>query len=214
MAQFSALSLGRQLRPFPLTLGRLERGEGVQQLARCVFVEQELAVRRADKALGHSMSDQRQQWCEVARDIEESYGSLVNTNLRPRGDLEEFIEGAIATRERDKAIGEVRHERFSLVHTPNFVQLAQVGVRDLAHQQTFREDADDLSASCQHFVGYYAHQPDARPPIDDAQSTLDQFLSQQAHGLLILRSHTRIRSGENTDTPHTFPLSTSTLVLL
>jgi hypothetical protein len=128
------LSLGWQLRPFPLTLGRLERGKGVQELSRCVFVEQELAVGRADKALGHSMSDKRQQWREVARDIEEPYGSLVNTNLRPRGDFEELIEGAIATRERDKAIGEVRHQRFSLVHAPNFVQLTQVGVRDLAHK--------------------------------------------------------------------------------
>src|SRR5579859_294912 len=84
------------------------------------------------KAFATGMFDKVQQWIKIIRDIEQSNWFVVQPNLCPGRDLEQFIEGTIAAGERDKAICQVSHQCLAFVHALHLVQLRQVSMGDLA----------------------------------------------------------------------------------
>jgi hypothetical protein len=98
----------------------------------------------------------------------------MQAELRPRGDLGEFLEGPEAAWESDEAIGQGSHLGLALVEGLDHALLGQAAVGKLAIDQRTRDHADDLSAGRQGSIGDGAHHPDPPTAVDEADPALRQ----------------------------------------
>jgi len=120
------------------------------------------------------MSDEVQQWVEVAVDVEQSNRLGMQSELSPREHLEQLVKGAKAARQRDKAVGQSHHQRFALVHGIHDMQLVVPQIGRLAYQQVAGYYADDLSATLANRRGDRAHQSVAGAAVDQTDAAASQ----------------------------------------
>jgi hypothetical protein len=113
-------------------------------------------------------------------DVEQDDRFAVQPQLRPGGDLSEFLQRAQATGEGDEGIGQVVHELLALMHRPDLVQRGQARVGDFTGEQARWDYPDDPAAVAESGIGQLTHEANAAPPVDkvhaaagdqDAQST-------------------------------------------
>ena len=111
------------------------------------------SVLLANEQLGHRVVEKLDQRIVEAGHVQQPAGLLVDAELRPGDRLEELLVGAEAARQRHERVGEVGHHRLALVHRADDVQPGEALMRDLAHGERVRDDADHLAAGVQHRVG-------------------------------------------------------------
>src|SRR6266849_5436150 len=138
------------------------------------------------------MFDKCEQRGEIAYSIEQADRFGMQADLLPGDDLEEFVEGAVAAGERDKAVRQVGHHSFALVHTIYLVQLSQSLVRNFAAEEAARDDANCFSAPGQHSIRYDAHQPDTGPAVYQPQPARHHLPPKSLSRPLIFRSAAEI----------------------
>ena len=89
------------------------------------------------------------------------------TELAPRPDFEQLLEGADATGQREKRVAAFGHHHLALVHGLDDMQLVQPGVAELARHQRLRDHADDRRAGGERRIGHDAHQPGTPAAVDE-----------------------------------------------
>ena len=124
-------------------------------------------IRLPDEALVGGVPRDVDQRPPEAVDVEQPDRLRVQAELRPRQLLEQLVERPEAARKRSEPVGELGHQRLSLVQRPDDVQLGQSAVGELAIDEQLRDDADHLAARPECAVGDRAHQPDAPAAVDD-----------------------------------------------
>src|SRR5690349_4540678 len=99
-----------------------------------------------DEALLDRALDERMERIEVSGDVEDADRLRVETELRPRDDLEELLEHPEPTRQGDEAVRERGHFGLPLVHARDDAQLGHAVVCDLLRRERTWDDAHDLAA--------------------------------------------------------------------
>jgi len=90
--------------------------------------------------------EKRVQMPVKARHIQQAKGLLMPAQLAPRQDLKEFLERAVAARQRDEPIGQFRHQRLALMHRFHHAQVGQFLVNDFLDDKFLGNHADDVPA--------------------------------------------------------------------
>ena len=126
----------------------------------------------------------------------------MQAELPPGEELEQLIEGAGATRQRDHPVGQLGHQRLALVHRLDDVQLGQAGVGDLELDKPCGDDADHRPARPEHAVGERSHQTHARATVDELELALGQQPAQLLGSGHVLGPSTRARATEDKDAFH------------
>ena len=103
----------------------------------------------------------------------------------PAEDLEQLLEGADATGQRDERVGEVGHLRLALVHRVHLDEPRHSQVGDLAREEAAGDDADHLATGSERPLGQQPHQPDLRAAVHDADAARDQGVGELSHDLLV-----------------------------
>ena len=98
----------------------------------------------------------------------------MNPQLPPSHDFEEFVERAVAARQRNKSVSQIRHLGFALVHGFHFNQLAIDRTDDLFGLERTGNNANDTAAPFGDGTGNFAHQPDTAAAVDQTNATVNQ----------------------------------------
>jgi hypothetical protein len=80
------------------------------------------------------------------------------------------------------------------------VELSDAAMRELARDETVRNDADDFAAGGQRRVGDHTHQTNVATAVDDADAAACQLRSQCARGVGECRTETYVGAAENAQT--------------
>ena len=81
---------------------------------------------------------------EVAVDVEQSAGLVVQAELQFGDGFEEFVERSVAAGQRDERVGVFGHQRFALVQGVDEVHMGDRSVRDFTCREGVRDHADHL----------------------------------------------------------------------
>ena len=126
-----------------------------------------------DELLLDSVIEEFPQRIVIAFDVQQSARFVVQAELRPGPDFEDFFQGADAAGQGNESVGKLRHQHFSGVHGRRYVQFGQVMMRHFLEHQCFRNDADSAASQLQHMVGHDAHDADARSAVNQSDIPLD-----------------------------------------
>ena len=85
----------------------------------------------------------------VSVGVQDDDGLVVDPEVFPGDDLEEFFHRAAASGQGDRRIGELGHPLLAFVHGVHRDALGQAGVAHLAVDQEAGDNAGDRSAGCQ-----------------------------------------------------------------
>ena len=174
----------------------------VEQLGRGIGEEQQRGVLGAHEALVNGVAEQPTEPVPVAVDVQHAHGLGVNTELRPRQDLECLVEGAEASRQRDEPVHERSHRGLALVHRADDSQFGEARVGELTRHERLRDDADDLAAMAEHRVGQHAHQPDRAAAVHQTELARDQLGAEPPRRLRVGRARALRRAAEHADPSH------------
>jgi hypothetical protein len=109
-----------------------------------------------------------------AVDVEQKDGLGVNFERMPGENLEEFFEGAEATRERDEGVGFFSDERLAGVHGARDVEFRDAIVGDLKIDEHLGDDANDLSVKGQGCLRNSPHETHIGSAIDEANVAIGE----------------------------------------
>lgn len=129
---------------------------------------------RTQKAGEVHLLDETEERIEKAVDVEESDRFVVKRELQPGEGLEEFLQGAKASGQRDETRTQVCHHLFAFVHAAHDVQCADTAVAEFFIEQRLRDDADHFSVVGQCSICQRAHQSDIASTIDDSDAGLSE----------------------------------------
>src|SRR5256885_9440738 len=118
--------------------------------------------------VAHVGKELKQEVIEPAR-VEEADRLEVQAKLEPRENLDDLLQGADASRQRDKRIGELRHAMLALVHSLNGYQFGETLVCALLGNHGAGDHANDFASGCQCSVRQRAHETNAAATIDDGE---------------------------------------------
>ena len=102
--------------------------------------------------------------------VEESDRLEVQAKLEPGENLDDLLQGADASRQRDKRIGELRHALLALVHSLNGYQFGETLVCALLGNHGAGDHANDFASGCQCSVRQRAHETNAAATINDGEA--------------------------------------------
>ena len=122
--------------------------------------------------------------------------------LSPGEGLDQLLHGAEAARQGNKRVGQVRHQRFALVHRIHHPQVRQILQRYFLFQQSSRDYTRNIATSRNNGVRDGAHQSHGTAAVDQANSSLDQQFAQLCSGCRVDRTQTRAGATENTNSVH------------
>src|SRR2546430_16585415 len=105
-----------------------------------MFGTKKLLVARVGKEL-------KQEVIEPAS-VEESDRLEVQAKLEPGENLDDLLQGADASRQRDKRIGEVGHAMLALVHSLNGDQFGEGRVCSFLREYSSGDHANDSGSRC------------------------------------------------------------------
>src|SRR5262247_2068678 len=177
-------------------------GETVEQGGGLVPEQEQRGVLRPHEALGDRVGEEPPEPVPVAFNVEHTDRLGVNAELRPREDLEGFLERAEASGQRDEAVDERGHGGLALVHRADDAQLGEPRVRELARNERLRDDSDRFAAGLEHRVGDDAHQPDGAAAVDQPELARDQLGAEAPGRGGIGRPRAFGRAAEDADTLH------------
>ena len=142
-----------------------------------------VAVLSGEEGGGDEVVEEGEEGIEEAVDVEEADGVLVDTQLGPGEDFEEFVEGAVAAGEGDEGLAFFDHEELALVHGGGDVEVGEVGVFELAGVEEGGDDAGDVSAGGEGGIGDGAHHADTAAAVDEADLAVGEGLAGLDGGL-------------------------------
>ena len=90
----------------------------------------------------------------------------MQSELRPRHDLEQLFKRAESSRHRDEAVRQLRHESLPFVHVVRDAEIGHAGVQQFLRRQELRDDSNHKPVRRQHRIRNRSHQPDAATTID------------------------------------------------
>ena len=154
-------------------------------------------VFRFDEALGGSMIEKGEKAVVISLCVDEDAGFLVDFELRPGDDLNELVEGAVASGKRDEGVGVLIHEGFALVHGLDDVEMRDSAMRDFAIHEHVGHDADDFRASREGGIGEDAHEANGGSAKDKAHACFGYALAQFFCGLCVFGIGAVGRSAED-----------------
>ncbi len=102
----------------------------------------------------------------------------MDTQLRPGEDLKKLVKRTEATRQSNKSVSFLSHQRFAFMHGLNQDQLAQILMRDLDGGEGTRNHSDDFTAMGERSVGHRAHQAYLGATVHQAQPGFSQQAAQ------------------------------------
>lgn len=150
--------------------GGLPCGEGVEEGFRGIGADETGAVLAAEEAAGDHGVETGEDAVEEAVDVEDPDGVLVDGELAPCEDLEEFVEGAEAAWEGDEAVGEVDHELFAFVHGADDAHVGDPMVFEFAGVEEVGDDADDGAVGGERAICGGTHHADTAAAVDHADA--------------------------------------------
>lgn len=124
--------------------------------------------------MGHHL-DLGEQWVPEAIGVEEHRGLAEIAQLVPGEDLEDLVERAEATRERDERVGEFGHSRLAGMHRLDDDQPAQTLVGNLERNHRLGDHPDHLSAASKRRIGDDSHKTHVAAAVDESDPTPGQF---------------------------------------
>ena len=143
-----------------------------------VFADQdEVEVLWAEEFFFDGVTEESQDGVEIAVDIEQTDGFLVNTEYGPGDNFEEFLECADSARQGQKAAGQFGHSGLSLVHGVDDFELGDLIMGEFFGHEHVGDDADDLSTACEDGIGDNSHEADFAASIDEAHSLAGDFVA-------------------------------------
>src|SRR5882762_5361132 len=119
--------------------------------------------------VAHVGKELKQEVIEAAS-VEESDRLKMQTKLEPSDNLDDFLQGADASGECDKRIGELRHAMLALVHGLDGYQFRELPVCAFLGNHGAGDHANDFASGCQCSVRQRAHQTNAAAAIDDDEA--------------------------------------------
>jgi hypothetical protein len=129
-------------------------------------------VRGVDETGRHGAIDQFAQRSEEPGHVEDAARLVVNAELRPGENFEEFVQRPVAAGQHDESVRRVGHRRLALVHGLHDPEAGQARVRDLLRGERAGDHAVGRAASCQHCVGHHAHQAHRGAAVHQADATV------------------------------------------
>ena len=140
---------------------------------------------------------------EVPGHVQKATRLLVKTELGPGEHLEELLQGPHSSRQGDEAVGDVRHQRFALVHRIDHAQVRDPGVCHLHLVQRSGNHTHHLAAGVEHGVRRSLPSDRRRPPPKTRAEAARRERSAEPPGSIgVIRSDTPIRTAEDTDPLH------------
>ena len=137
--------------------------------------------------------------------VQQAARLLVDAELGPGDRLEELLVGAKAAGHGHERVGEVRHHRLALVHRAHDMEPGEALMRDLAHGERVRDDANHLAPGVEHGIGQGAHQPDMPTPVHEGQAPGDNLAAHVLGRIGVGGIPTGRRTTEHTDASHAAP---------
>lgn len=111
---------------------------------------------------------------EKTTDVEQPDGFIVKCQLLPCERLEELVQCAKTTGQRDETITEIDHHLLALVHAYHNAQFGKATMSKLLFHECSRDDADDLAILRERPVRHGTHEADAAASIDESDATAGQ----------------------------------------
>ena len=159
-------------------------GHAVEEFGGVGVDDEGVGGRDAEELLFFHVVEKGDEGVVEVVDVEEADGVVVDGELGPGEDLEEFVEGADAAGEGDEAAGDVGHHLFTLVHGVYDAEFVDAGVAEFFVHELPGDDAGDAaaSASVEDGVGEVAHEPGAAAAVDEGDVTVGHFGAEGAGG--------------------------------
>jgi len=118
------------------------------------------------------MFDQRHQWRPIPGRVQDQDRFVMQAQLPPGQNLEQFIQGSGPAGQHDHRIGVHEHDLFALVHGFGHHVSRQVGLADLPGHQMRRNHAKRVPAGGLCCARNLAHQADIARTIDQPPAFL------------------------------------------
>lgn len=131
------------------------RGE---QFFRVFAFDHPAAMLARQKLLFRGQVEHAQERIVVTVNVQQAARLGVQTKLGPGEDFAKLFEGAVPSRERNEAAGQLGHKRFAFVHGIHYSQFREGGVRQLPGHERFGNNTDYPPARGQHCIRDFAHQ--------------------------------------------------------
>jgi hypothetical protein len=131
--------------------------------------------------------DQREQRRPIAGNVEDDDGLVVERELLPGDDLEEFVERPEAARQDGEGVRHLEHELLALVHAANHPQVADAVMSDLLVMEMRGDDAGDAAVAGEDGVGDATHQADPAAAVDQLDAGAGERATELVGGGAIVR---------------------------
>jgi hypothetical protein len=105
----------------------------------------------------HGTVQKVDQRIEEATDVQDAAGLALDSQLGPRGCLEELLEGAKPSGKHDEGIRRPRHRRFSIMHRFRDLKAAQTPMGHLLPLERSGDHSVDLATGVECGISDQAH---------------------------------------------------------
>ena len=142
---------------------------------------------RPQESFANAMVEPGEQRVEEAGDVEQADGPGVQAELCPAEHLEELVGGTKTAGQGHKAVGQIGHERFALVHGGDDMKSGQTTVSQFSIHESLGNDTNGLAAAFEDGVGQDTHQTDVSAAKNQAHIMHRQQTAQLPRSLPIFR---------------------------
>lgn len=145
------------------------------------------------KAFGDRGIEEREEGIEIPRDIDKPAGLPVETELGPREQFSQLVEGSESAGQHDEGVGKIKHHLLALVHGPDDVQFPKTPMAHPVGKRAGDYPYGDTPGPYDR-IGHFSHEPLLRTAVYELKTPAHEGPAEPLSCFPVGRLHPGARS--------------------